>query len=248
MFRTIHLMKRRPGMSAEAFRDYYETRHAVLGKASADGYAVRYERHYLLPMSPDDPAPIYDVMMMLCFPDRATFEACTGKVANDPALCEAFVEDELKLFDRDSVATYLGDDVSSTLPPVEPSDDPFRTVWFGRRRADQSVAQCRRYYETKHRLLGEYIMSGFAYNYDRHYLLPLMPGAPEPDYTFVMEMNFPSRERFEAMSAGIMGDPALSQLLAEDEARYIDPARSVRYRAEVCRTELAPLLEAVAAE
>ncbi len=248
MFRTIHLMKRRAGMSPEAFRDYYETRHSVLGKESADGYAVSYERHYLYPVNPGDPAPIYDVMMMLCFPDRATFERCVGAVARDPARAQIFVEDELKLFDRDSVVTVAAKDVSSTLPPLPPSDTLFRTVWFGQRRADMTVDECRTYYETKHRLLGEYIMGGYAYNYDRHYLQPLMPGAPEPEYTFTMEMNFPSRERFDAMGEAIMSDPALSRLLAEDEARYIIPERSVHYRAEVCRTELAPLIEAVAAE
>lgn len=228
-------------MSVEAFRDYYETRHSVLGKAAADGYAVSYQRHYLDPVNPGDPAPIYDVMMQLCFPDRETFEYCTGKVAADPARRDEFVEDELKLFDRDSVAAFAADDVSSALPPIEPSDTPFRTIWFGRRRADMTVTECRAYYETKHRLLGEYIMGGYAYNYDRHYLQPLMPGAPEPDYTFIMEMNFPSRARFDAMTAGIVGNPALAQLLGQDEANYIDPAWSVRYSAKLCVSEMAPL-------
>jgi hypothetical protein len=91
-------------------------------------------------------------------------------------------------------------------------------------------------------------MSGYAYDYDRHYLLPLMPGGPEPEFTFIMEMNFPSRARFEAMAASIVGDAALSQLLSEDEARYIDTSKSVRYRAERCASRMAPLIEAIAAE
>jgi hypothetical protein len=241
MFRTIHLMKRRPGMTVEAFRDYYETRHAMLGKAAADGHAIGYQRHYLDPMGPGDPPPVYDVMMQLCFPDRATFERCTGAVASDPARRDAFIEDELKLFDRDSVATFAAEDVSSTLPPVEPGDAPFRTVWFGRRRPDMTAAECRAYYETKHRLLGEYIMGGYARNYDRHYLQPLVPGQPEPDYTFIMEMDFPSRARFDEMTASIGGNPALAELLGQDEANYIDPAWSVRYAATLRVSELAPV-------
>lgn len=241
MFRTIHLMKRRPGMSVEAFRDYYERRHAVLGKAAADGYAIGYQRHYLDVVNPGESAPIYDVMMQLCFPDRDSFERCTGAVASDPARREEFVEDELKLFDRDSAVSFFADDVSSSLPPVEPGDAPFRTIWFGRRRPDMTIAECRAYYETKHRLLGEYIMGGYAYNYDRHYLQPLMTGAPEPAYTFIMEMNFPSRARFDEMTASIVGNPALAALLGQDEANYIDPAWSVRYAATVCVSEMAPL-------
>ncbi len=248
MFRTVHLMKRRHGMTPEAFRAYYETRHAVLGKAAADGYALSYERFYLHPLNDGDPEPIYDVVMMLCFPDRATFETCTGRVANDPEQSEMFYQDELQLFDRDSVVVALGDDVSSSLPPVAPCDEPFRTIWFGRHRPDQTVEQCRSYYETKHRLLGEYIMGGYAYNYDRHYLLPLMPSAPEPDFTFIMEMNFPSRARYDEMAASIGADPALCQLLNEDEARYLDQSRMYRYRAERCASSMPPLIEAIAAE
>ena len=30
MFRSIHLTKRKPGMSPEAFRDYYENHHSKL--------------------------------------------------------------------------------------------------------------------------------------------------------------------------------------------------------------------------
>jgi hypothetical protein len=230
MFRSIHLTKRKPGMSPEAFRDYYESHHSKLGAEFVNGYALSYARHYLYPVNPGDPEPIYDCLMMLCFPDRAAFEAATGRVANDPGFAKLFMDD------------------GSTLPPVSHGDDVFRTIWFGRRRADMTRDECKTYYETKHRLLGEYIMSGYAINYDRHYLHQLGPGRPEPEYDFVMEMNFPSRERFDAMAANIVGDPALSQLLAEDEARYIDPAWSVRYRAERCESLLAPLVEAVAAE
>lgn len=248
MFRSIHLTRRKPGMSPEAFRDYYENHHSKLGAEFVNGYALSYARHYLYPMNPGDPQPIYDCLMMLTFPDRAAFEAATGRVANDPGFAQLFMEDELKLFDRPASVSFASEDISSSLPPVAHGDDLFRTIWFGRRRADMTRDECKAYYETKHRLLGEYIMSGYAINYDRHYLHSFGPGRPEPDYDFVMEMNFPSRARFDAMAAGIVGDAALSQLLGEDEARYLDVSRNVHYRAERCASVMAPLIEAVAAE
>ncbi|RYD91297.1 MAG: hypothetical protein EOP61_27860 [Sphingomonadales bacterium] len=170
-----------------------------------------------------------------------------GAVANDPARREAFVEDELKLFDRAATVTYLAETCCSTLLALPPSDDIFRTVWFARRRAGMTAADCRAYYENKHRLLGEYIMNGFAYNYDRHHLGPIAPGAPEPDHAFVMEMNFPSRARFEEMAATIGADPVLCQLLAEDEARYTDRDSAVHYKAEVCVSAMPPLAMVAAA-
>jgi hypothetical protein len=246
MFTSIHFNRRRPGMSPEAYRDYYENHHSKLGAEFVEGYALSYTRTYLYPMNPGDPAPIYDSVMMLCFPDRDAYERATGRVANDPGFAKLFMEDELKLFDRPAGRSFASEDISSTLPPVPHGDDLFRTVWFGRRRPEMTRDQCKAYYETKHRLLGEYIMGGWAINYDRHYLHSFGPGRPEPDYDFIMEMNFPSRERFDAMTQSIVGNPALAQLLAQDEDNYLDRSWSVHYRAETCQSVLAPL--AVAAE
>lgn len=248
MFRSIHFNRRKPGMSPEAFRDYYENHHSKLGAEFVEGYALSYTRTYLYALNPGDPAPIYDSVMMLCFPDRAAYDRATGRVANDPGFAGLFMEDELKLFDRPAGVSFASEDISSTLPPVPHGDDPFRTIWFGARRSDMSRAECKAYYETKHRLLGEYIMSGYAINYDRHYLHQLGPGRPEPEFDFVMEMNFPTRARFDEMAANIVNDPALSQLLSEDEARYLDTSRMFRYRAERCASVLAPIEEAIAAE
>ncbi len=248
MFRSIHLTKRKAGMSPAAFRDYYENHHSKLGAEFVEGYALSYDRTYLHPLNPGDPEPIYDCLMMLCFPDRTAFDAATGRVSNDPAFAKLFMEDELKLFDRSAAVSFASEDISSVLPPVAHGDDVFRTIWFGTRRPDMTRDQCKAYYETRHRLLGEYIMSGFAINYDRHYLHPLGPGAPVPEHDFIMEMNFPSRARFDEMSAGIVGDAALCRLLSEDEARYLDVSKNLTYRGERCASVMAPLMEAVAAE
>lgn len=241
MFRTIWLMKRKPGMSPQAFRDYYETTHRLIGEKSAIGHAVSYERFYLYPMNPGDPEPIYDVVMQLCFPDRAVFDHCLTLSFGDPETTRIVVEDEEKLFDRTATVMFAAEDSCSKLLPLPPGETMFRTIWFARHREGMSHAECRDYYEAKHRLLGEYIMNGYAHDYDRHYLHPLMPGAAEPYYSFVMEMNFASRDRFDAMAATIGSDPALSQLLAEDEARYIDRDSAVHYRAERCASALPPV-------
>ena len=51
MFKTVGLLKRRPGMSVEDFRSYYESNHRVIGEKYLTGNAVRYVRRFL------DPAP-----------------------------------------------------------------------------------------------------------------------------------------------------------------------------------------------
>src|SRR5580658_5477140 len=68
MYRTIWLVKRKPGLTPQQFREHYETRHRPLGERLINGYGLSYERYYLYPMSSDGAEPIYDAVMQLCFP------------------------------------------------------------------------------------------------------------------------------------------------------------------------------------
>jgi hypothetical protein len=107
--------------------------------------------------------------------------------------------------------------------------------------------QCQFYYENKHRLLGEYLMNGYAYTYDRHYLYRIAADAPEPYYTFIMEMNFPAPASMAQITANIVADPTIGKLIAEDEARFIDRDSAVHYAAELSASVLEPLKLAPAA-
>jgi hypothetical protein len=185
--------------------------------------------------------PVYDAVMQACFPNRAAYEQCTAKVTNDPQTAKIFAEDELNFLDAKACLHFEAQDSFSKLQPLPQSDTIFRTIWFARHRAGMTHEQCRNYYEYKHRLIGEYIVNGYAHNYDRHYLCKIAPGAPEPYYTFVMEMNFPSPEVFDQVSVNIANDPTLARFVAEDEARYIDRESTVHYVAEVSVSALQPV-------
>lgn len=180
MYRMISLLKRKAGLTHQQFRDYYETKHRFLGEDVINGHALSYERFYLYPMAEDGAAPVYDAVTQMCFPDRGTQERCISAVWNNPERAKVIVEDEAMFLDRDACLHLEGQDSFSKLQQLPPSDDIFRTIWFARRRPDMTHEQCRAYYENKHRLLGEYMMNGYAYCYDRHYLSAIAPGAPEP--------------------------------------------------------------------
>ena len=241
MYRTIWLVKRKPGLTPQQFREHYETRHRPLGEKLINGYGLSYERYYLHPMGSEDAEPIYDAVMQLCFPDRAAYDHCTFAVQNNAETANRLAEDELKFLDREACVHFEAQDSSSSLQPLPPSSTIFRTVWFARHRPGMSHEQCRVYYENKHRLIGEYLINGYACSYDRHYLHQIAPDAPEPYYTFVMEMNFPSRASIDQVTANIAADPALGRLVAEDEARFIDRSSAVHYVAELSVSTLAPL-------
>ncbi len=101
-YKMLIFLKRRPGMSLEAFRDYYEGVHARLGEKYALG-ARRYFRRYV------QPAPSlvkganeeleFDVITELWFDDRAVFEKVI-EGASRGAVPADVLEDEERLFDR----------------------------------------------------------------------------------------------------------------------------------------------------
>ncbi len=101
-FKILMFLKRRPGMSVEAFRDYYENRHAPLCEKYTSG-VNRYIRRFLDPQRDSetgrtDELP-FDVITELWFEDEAVFRATVEFLSTGP-LPDEVIEDEKKLFDR----------------------------------------------------------------------------------------------------------------------------------------------------
>ncbi len=77
IYKVLIFLKRRPGMTVEAFRTYYEEVHATLCAKYATG-TRRYLRRYVEPL----PQPLtgaseemdFDVITELWFDDRAIFD------------------------------------------------------------------------------------------------------------------------------------------------------------------------------
>jgi uncharacterized protein (TIGR02118 family) len=104
-------MKRRPDISVEQFRDYYETMHAPLATKYSAGIK-RYVRRYLDPQPHPETGPggelPYDVITELWFDDEATYRATLGYVTT-AIMPDEIIADESNLFDRSSfkIATIV---------------------------------------------------------------------------------------------------------------------------------------------
>jgi hypothetical protein len=102
IFKVLIFLKRRPGMSLEAFRDYYENVHARLGEKYAAGLR-HYVRRYVQPLpdgstgTPEEMS--FDVITELWFDDRAVFEKVI-EFAPRGALPADVLADEERVFDR----------------------------------------------------------------------------------------------------------------------------------------------------
>jgi uncharacterized protein (TIGR02118 family) len=101
-YKILLFMKRRPGMTMEAFRDYYENHHAPLCQKYASGIS-RYVRRFLTPHPNPETGESgelpYDVITELWFEDEATFRG-TVKYLATSIMPDEVVEDERRLFDR----------------------------------------------------------------------------------------------------------------------------------------------------
>jgi hypothetical protein len=117
-YKILLFMKRRPGMSVEAFRDYYETRHAPLGVKHARGMK-RYIRRYLDPQPHPETGPggemAFDVITELWYDDEAVWRGTLDYLTTS-IMPDVIVADELNLFDRSSFKIATVVERESVLP------------------------------------------------------------------------------------------------------------------------------------
>lgn len=102
-YKILMFMKRRPGMTFEAFKDYYETQHVPLCLKYTSGVS-RYLRRFITPYpNPETGAQDelqFDVITELWFEDEALFRGTVRYLATS-VMPDEIVEDEKQLFDRD---------------------------------------------------------------------------------------------------------------------------------------------------
>jgi hypothetical protein len=117
MFKTVCLLKRRPGMSFDDFKDYYETHHKRFGEQYLPADA-RFLRRYLNPvanpMTGETVELDYDVITETWFPSREDWEA-TMAIYAEPTLAAEIAEDEEKLFDRTKINFCIVEEFESAL-------------------------------------------------------------------------------------------------------------------------------------
>jgi hypothetical protein len=117
MIKLVMPMKRRPGMTIPEFREYYESRHRLIGEKYLKGYASRYMRRFTNPTVDRDGVlrdPEYDVFLEIWYPDQATMAACSQALGTPEARLEIRTDEE-QLFDMRFMRSYLVDECESDL-------------------------------------------------------------------------------------------------------------------------------------
>lgn len=93
-----------------------------------------------------------------------------------------------------------------------------------KRREGMSKDDFTAYYETRHRVIGEQVLAGYASRYIRKHLHPLDGETQDHDADVVLQITFPDRAQMEAFFAHA-GAPDIASMIAEDEAKLFDRSR-----------------------
>lgn len=110
MWKILLFMKRRPDITVEQFREYYETRHAPLAEKYSSGVS-RYIRRYIDPQPHPETGEWSDgpdVITELWFEDEKVYRSTLSYISSS-LMPDEIVEDEKNLFDRASfrIATVV---------------------------------------------------------------------------------------------------------------------------------------------
>jgi hypothetical protein len=120
MKKIVCLLKRRDGLSFEAFKDYYENNHTKIFAEFLQTPGVRrYVRRYLTPLSnPVSGATRssgFDLLMEVWFDNEQVYQGFVGGTM-DPKFRDLVIADEEKLFDRSQMFFHVVDEHDSRLP------------------------------------------------------------------------------------------------------------------------------------
>jgi uncharacterized protein (TIGR02118 family) len=112
MIKTIAFLKKKAGLSREAFIAYYETRHVPLILSIAP-QICDYRRNFLVSegaiVADGLPAPDFDVVTELWYPDAAAFAQAMAAFTV-PENAQRIAQDELNVFDRAYTRFYTVDE------------------------------------------------------------------------------------------------------------------------------------------
>jgi hypothetical protein len=118
MIKIVALLRRKPGTTHEAFRDYYESHHVPLATPVMADFIVDYRRNYVQTSTgyfgegADDQAAGYDCITEVMLPDRSAVDALFARMA-DPAVSAPIVADEERFLDRPAIRMMICETVPS---------------------------------------------------------------------------------------------------------------------------------------
>lgn len=112
MYKSIALLKCKPGLTREQFIDYYENHHVPLIRSllpEVCGYRRNFIRHDTAIGAPDAPVPAFDVITEIWYADQAAYESAMARHAR-PEIGSRINADEENFLDRSQTVMFVVDE------------------------------------------------------------------------------------------------------------------------------------------
>jgi uncharacterized protein (TIGR02118 family) len=226
----VILAKRKPGMSMEAFKDYYENKHAPLG-ISLGSLMRRYRRTYITPvqgeMSAFGESP-FDVITETEFDSEADYHTTIQGLLKNPERVEIVSKDEENLFDRPKIRWFTAEDKESVLPQglseKSKAAPAIKVTVLAKRKQGMSMEAFKEYYETKHAKLAM-TFTPLVRRYTRTYLTQVqseMSASGESPFDVITQAYFDSQEDYEKNGESFLGSPEIVETVSKDELNLFD--------------------------
>ncbi len=111
--KVMLILKRKQGMSAQAFQDYYEESHVALAHKYLGHLFLDYRRNYTLPVedkqgdnpNPGVTDPGFDAITEIWLKDEAAWDEMQ-RIISDPEIGRIFMEDEENFLDRPALRIF----------------------------------------------------------------------------------------------------------------------------------------------
>jgi len=240
MIKQVDLFSKKPGMSAEDFKNHYENRHVPLLMGLIPRFA-QYRRNFIIPgatvegahIADTPPPPKFDVITEVWFDDQATFEKLIDDLKN-PAVGDPIAKDEENFFDRSKMVIFAMEEYKSPEKELgsaagAPDDGSMvKMVCMIKRKPGMPREAFIEYYETGHSKLAAKHLPMIA-RYHRSYMIPnskfdaghIANVPPPPDIDVMTEMWFRTKADHDALRAAL-SDPKLGDMFAKDEEKLFD--------------------------
>jgi len=126
VIKLIYLFSKRPGMTLDEFRTYYEEKHlrifdAQLKSPELGQYITRHVRRYLTPVKDrmsDVTRSEFDAILEIWFRSEEAYDAYINSPI-DADLRKVVIEDEERFLDRSRTQCYVVDERDASIPGVD---------------------------------------------------------------------------------------------------------------------------------
>lgn len=116
-FKVIVLARKRPDLSDEEFRAYYNDHHVHLMNRLLHHGAAAHRRNFVVHPDPANPGD-YDVISEAFYEDRSVAEATMRELAQ-PEVHRQRIEDEAKFLLPESVRVFMVETATTVFRPID---------------------------------------------------------------------------------------------------------------------------------